>query len=73
MDKGSLSFQRTNMNHFIRTRKELENVSGELMKLVQAGTIKIEIGNTYKLQNAMQAHIDLEARKTSGSVVYLPL
>ena len=73
MDKGSLSFQRTNMNHFIRTRKELENVSGELMELVQAGAIKIEIGNTYKLQNAMQAHIDLEARKTSGSVVYLPL
>ncbi|HIF59199.1 MAG TPA: quinone oxidoreductase [Rhodospirillales bacterium] len=73
MDKGSLSFQRTNMNHFIRTRKELENVSGELMELVQAGTIKIEIGNTYKLQNAMQAHIDLETRKTSGSVVYLPL
>ena len=73
MDKGSLSFQRTNMNHFIRTRKELENISGELMELVQAGTIKIEIGNTYKLQNAMQAHIDLEARKTSGSVVYLPL
>jgi NADPH2:quinone reductase len=73
MDKGSLSFQRTNMNHFIRTRKELENVSGELMELVQAGTIKIEIGNTYKLQNAMQAHIDLEARKLSGSVVYLPL
>ena len=62
------------MNHFIRTRKQLENASGELMELVLAGNlIKIELGNTYPLRNAKQAHIDLEARKTSGSVVYLPL
>jgi NADPH2:quinone reductase len=72
MHKGSLSFQRTNLNHFIRTRKELENASGELMELVLAKIIKIELGNTYPLSNATQAHIDLEARKTSGSVVYFP-
>jgi NADPH:quinone reductase len=72
MDKGSLSFQRTNLNHFVRTREDLEVFSSELMELVISGKIKIELGNTYQLQDAMQAHIDLETRKTSGSVVYLP-
>jgi NADPH:quinone reductase len=72
MDKGSLYFQRTSMKDFVRNREELEQVSGELMDLVLDGTIKIEINKTYPLQEAQQAHIDLEARKTAGSVVYLP-
>ncbi|MBT3991962.1 MAG: quinone oxidoreductase [Rhodospirillaceae bacterium] len=72
MDKGSLYFQRTSMKDFVRDRAELEQVSGELMALVSDGTIKIEISKTYPLQDAPQAHIDLEARKTAGSVVYLP-
>lgn len=73
MDKGSLYFQRTSMKDFIRNRQELEQVSGELMALVSNGTIKIEVSRTYPLHEASQAHIDLEARKTAGSVIYLPL
>ena len=72
MDKGSLYFQRTSMRDFVRDRAELEQVSGELMDLVSSGAIKIEISKTYPLEEAAQAHIDLEARKTAGSVVYLP-
>jgi NADPH:quinone reductase len=72
MDKGSLYFQRTSMKDFVRNREELEQVAGELMDLVLDGTIRIEINKTYLLQEAQQAHIDLEARKTAGSVVYLP-
>jgi NADPH2:quinone reductase len=72
MDKGSLYFQRTSMKDFVRDRTDLEQMSGELMALVSNGTIKIEINKTYALQEAPQAHIDLEARKTAGSVVYLP-
>ncbi len=72
MDKGSLYFQRTSMRDFVRDRAELEQISGELMTLVSAGTIKIEVNKTYPLKEAPQAHIDLEARKTAGSVVYIP-
>jgi NADPH2:quinone reductase len=60
------------MRHFVRDRAELEQVSGEIMALVSDGTIKIEVNKTYPLEEAPQAHIDLEARKTSGSVVYIP-
>ncbi len=72
MEKGSLYFQRTSMKNFVRDRAELEQVSGELMALVSDGAIEIEINKTYPLQEAQQAHMDLEARKTAGSVVYLP-
>jgi len=72
MDKGSLYFQRTKMNHFVRNRQELEEISGQLMDLVSAGTIRIEISKSYALEDARQAHIDMENRKTTGSVIYLP-
>lgn len=72
MEKGSLYFQRTSMRHFIRNRQELEKVSSELMALVVEGAIKIEINKTYALEDARQAHLDLEDRKTSGSTIYIP-
>ena len=72
MEKGSLYFTRTSMVHYIDGRRGLEEMSAELMNLVASGTIKIEIGATYPLKGARQAHIDLEARKTSGSVVFIP-
>jgi NADPH2:quinone reductase len=34
--------------------------------------VKINIGKTYALQDAAQAHIDLEARRTTGSIVLRP-
>ena len=72
MDKGSLYFTRTRGNHFIPDRPEMDRVAGELFDFVGSGKVKIEINKTYPLEQAPQAHIDLEARKTSGCVVYLP-
>jgi NADPH2:quinone reductase len=34
--------------------------------------VKIEIAQRYPLQDAAQAHRDLEARKTTGSTILLP-
>ena len=72
MNNGSLYFQRTNLNHFVRNREELEKVGDEVMDLVIQGIIKIVVNMCYPLQNARQAHIDLVHRKTSGSVIYVP-
>jgi NADPH:quinone reductase len=38
---------------------------------VAAGRIKIEINQRYTLQDAVQAHRDLEAGKTTGSSVFI--
>ena len=34
--------------------------------------MKIEINHSYPLSDAPQAHRDVEARKTTGSVVLIP-
>jgi len=39
---------------------------------VRSGKVRIEINHTYAFKDAPQAHRDLEARKTTGSVVLIP-
>ena len=34
--------------------------------------MQVRIGQTYALDNAEQAHLDIEARLTTGSTVLLP-
>jgi NADPH2:quinone reductase len=40
--------------------------------MVGKGAIKISVSQTYPLREAAQAHRDLEARKTTGSIVLTP-
>jgi NADPH2:quinone reductase len=39
---------------------------------VASGQVRIEVNQTYALRDAAQAHRDLEARKTTGSTIFLP-
>jgi NADPH2:quinone reductase len=47
-------------------------MADELFDVVKSGAVKIEINQTYKLRDAVQAHRDLESRKTTGCTVLLP-
>jgi NADPH2:quinone reductase len=40
--------------------------------MIASGTIAITIGQRYALADAAQAHIDLEARATTGSTLLVP-
>ena len=57
---------------YIATRAELLERSNALFDVVTSGTVKIETTARYKLADAAQAHRDLEARKTTGSIVLVP-
>jgi len=46
--------------------------AAELFDVIGRGVVKISINQRYALKDAAQAHIDLEARKTTGSTVILP-
>ncbi len=69
---GSLFLTRPSLNHYVGTRDELVQSAGRLFDLVGRGAVRIEIGQTYALRDAAQAHRDLEGRKTTGSTVLLP-
>jgi NADPH2:quinone reductase len=70
--KGSLFLTRPSLQAYNATREELEASAGALFEVVQNGAVKIEINQTYPLAEVAQAHIDLEARKTTGSTVLIP-
>jgi NADPH2:quinone reductase len=70
--KGSLFVTRPTLDTHVAARDELVNTANDLFDMVGRGTVKIEVNQTYALKDAVQAHRDLEARKTTGSTVLLP-
>ena len=69
--KGSLFFTRPTLMTYTASRDDLVASANDLFEAVQRG-VKIEIHQRYALQDAAQAHRDLEARKTTGSTIFLP-
>ncbi|HUE32043.1 MAG TPA: quinone oxidoreductase [Mycobacterium sp.] len=69
---GSVYLTRPSRIHFIRTRDEFAWRTGELLELIAAGTITVTVSAHYPLSHAADAHRDLQARKTIGSVVLTP-
>jgi NADPH2:quinone reductase len=69
--KGSLYLTRPALADYIADPAEKAALAGELFGHVAAGRIKIEINQRYALEDAQQAHRDLEARRTIGSSVFI--
>ena len=69
--KGSLYLTRPALADYIADPAEKEALAGELFDHVASGRIKIEINQRYALQDAAQAHRDLESRQTTGSSVFI--
>jgi NADPH2:quinone reductase len=69
--KGSLFVTRPALADFIATAEERDPLAGELFGHGVAGRIRIEIHQRYVLKDAVQAHRDLELRKTTGSSIFV--
>ncbi len=69
--KGSLQLTRPALADFIADPAEKAELAGEIFDHVGAGRIRIEINQHYALKDAVQAHRDLEARKTTGSSIFV--
>ncbi len=69
--KGSLYITRPALADYIADPAEKAELAAEIFGHVGAGRIKIEINQTYALQDAVQAHRDLESRKTTGSSIFV--
>ena len=67
-----LFFVRPSMGQYLQSNEELNEASKTLFEKVSSGKVKVEIFKKYKLEDARQAHIDLEARKITGPAVIIP-
>ena len=69
---GSLFLTRPTLVHYTRTPDEFGWRAGELLDAIANGTITVTVSERYRLEDAEQAHRDLQGRKTVGSVVLVP-
>jgi len=69
---GSFTVTRPVLFHFTADRAYLETASSELFKMIENGTLKINVNQRYPLANAADAHRALEGRKTTGSTILIP-
>jgi NADPH2:quinone reductase len=69
---GSLTMIRPTLFHYIAARADLERGAQALFGALRVGTLSAEIGQSYRLEDAAQAHEALEAKKTTGSTILMP-
>jgi NADPH2:quinone reductase len=70
--KGSLYYTRPSIAHYMATRAQLEAGASDLFDAIATGRVKPEYVTRYALTDAAQAHRDLEARRTTGSLTLIP-
>ncbi|MBT8080658.1 MAG: quinone oxidoreductase [Gammaproteobacteria bacterium] len=70
--RHSLYVTRPVLFDFIDSRASLLQVSADLFDVIASGAVEVSVNQRYALRDAAQAHIDLEARKTTGSTILLP-
>ena len=68
----SLFFTRPTGGHYFTTKELLSEATEKLFSQIKYGKVKIEIFRKYKLEDIVQAHKDLEARKIIGPAIIVP-
>ncbi len=65
-------FVRPAMNQYFTNSEEIQEAANMLFKQISSNNVKIEIYKKYKLEEAVQAHKDLEGRKITGPAIIIP-
>jgi NADPH:quinone reductase len=69
--KGSLSVARPALSSVTADLPTMRRAAADLFDLAQRGVLTFPVSRTYPLCDAAQAHRDIEARKSAGSMVLL--
>jgi NADPH2:quinone reductase len=69
---GSLYITRPTLAHYTRDRAELLGRADEVLGLVATGRLRVHVGGRYPLDEAEQAHRDLEGRTSVGKLLLVP-
>jgi NADPH:quinone reductase len=69
---GSLFVTRPSLGHYVGTREELLRRGGEILSAVADGSLAIEVGGRYPLDEASAAYEALESRASTGKLLLIP-
>jgi NADPH2:quinone reductase len=70
--RGSLYLTRPTLFDYTANRADLAAIARETFAVVKKKLVKVQIHQRYGLADAVAAHRDLEARKTTGASLLLP-
>jgi NADPH2:quinone reductase len=70
--KGSIYLTRPSLVHYTATRAELLERAGEVLGSLADGSLQVHIGREFPLTQAMEAHRELESRRTTGKLLLIP-
>jgi NADPH2:quinone reductase len=70
--KGSLYLTRPSLAQYALTREELLWRAGDVLNWIMTGELKLRIEKTFPLDEAAEAHRQLEGRATTGKILLLP-
>ena len=68
----SLFFTRPTLGHYFPNKELLREAAEILFEQIKYGKVKIKIFKKYKLDEIVEAHKDLEARKIIGPAIIIP-
>ncbi|MBC7802462.1 MAG: SRPBCC family protein [Candidatus Parcubacteria bacterium] len=73
-DLGSKSgtLSRPVLFHYTAERAQLNEISGNVFRALKDKTLRVSLNHRYPLAAASEAHRDLKARRTTGSIILLP-
>ncbi len=69
---GSLYLTRPSLHWHVRTPEALAARASAVFAAVAAGDLDVRVGGRYPLDDAADAHRDLESRRTTGKLLLLP-
>jgi NADPH2:quinone reductase len=69
---GSLFLTRPSLGDYTATREELLHRANEVLGWVGSGELKLHVGLTLPLSQAVEAHRQLEGRQSTGKILLLP-
>jgi NADPH2:quinone reductase len=69
---GSVFLTRPSTGSYLLDRAEFDWRAADLFGAIVSGVLNVRIGGRYKLEEAAQAHTDLQSRRTTGKLLLLP-
>ena len=70
--RGSLYVTRPTLMTYTASDADLKETADDLVAMVESGKVKIPVNQRYALADVVQAHRDLESRKTTGTTILIP-
>jgi NADPH2:quinone reductase len=70
--RGSLYVTRPTLMTYTASDEDLKETAEDLVAMVESGKVKIPVNQRYALADVVQAHRDLESRRTTGTTILVP-